>query len=177
MSEPLQVNIVIEILGRPKENIINAMDLLIDRLSKEKGIKILNKKIHDPIPVENSNLYTSFTEISLELEGISNFFGVLFAYMPSHIEIVSPENISLSNTFLNEIGNVLVQRLHNYDAITKKVVYEKQMILEKIKEKTKEKTEELSKNQKENPNENQKEESPVKKSPKSKKPRKSKKKN
>ena len=172
MSEPLQVNIVIEILGRPKENIINAMDLLIDRLSKEKGIKILNKKIHDPISVENSNLYTSFTEISLELEGISNFFGVLFAYMPSHIEIVSPENISLSNTFLNEIGNVLVQRLHNYDAITKKVVYEKQMILEKIKEKT----EELSKKQKENPTE----ETPLKKSTKStksKKPRKSKKKN
>ena len=58
----------------------------------------------------------------------------MFGYMPSNIEIISPEKLTLQNIDLNEIGNGLVSRLHNYDAIAKRLVVEKEFLLSKIKE-------------------------------------------
>lgn len=133
--EDLLVNIVIEILGRPKEHIKEALQSLVLRLGEEKGIKILDKTIHEPIPVKDTkDLFTTFAEVSLSLDSITNYFGVLFGYMPSHIELVNPEKLSLTNFDLNELGNKLVQRLHDYDAITKNVLVEKDMLLKKLQE-------------------------------------------
>ena len=54
--------------------------------------------------------------------------------MPSNIEIISPEKLILTNFDLNDVGHTLVQRLHNYDAIVKKISFERQILLDKIKE-------------------------------------------
>ena len=133
--ENLQVNIVIEILGRPKDHVKEALQSLVLRLGAEKGIKILDKNIHEPIPVKDAkDLFTTFAEVSLALDSITNYFGVLFGYMPSHVELVNPEKISLTNIDLNDLGNKLVQRLHDYDAITKNVLVEKDMLVKKLQE-------------------------------------------
>ena len=126
---------VLEILGRPKEHVSEALNLLINKLGAEKGVKILEKTNHEPIPVESSkDLFTSFTELALELESLNDYFGVLFAYMPAHIEIIHPEKIAMGNIDLNELGNRLIQRLHDYDAITKKALVEKEIITKKLYE-------------------------------------------
>jgi len=131
--EKLQVNIVIEILGRPKEHVVEALNSLIEKLGGENGIKIIKKTIHEPIQVKESNdLFTSFSEATLELDNLYNYFGLLFGYMPSHIEIVHPEKIPLTNFDLNDFGNKLIQRLHEYDAITKRAMVEKNIIIEKL---------------------------------------------
>ncbi len=133
--ENLHANIVLEILGRPKDHVKETLQTLVLRLGTEKGIKILDKTIHEPIPVKDAkDLFTTFAEVSLELESLNNYFGVLFGYMPSHIELVHPEKISLTNFDLNDLGNKLVQRLHDYDAITKNVLVEKDMLLKKLQE-------------------------------------------
>ena len=40
----------------------------------------------------------------------------------------------MSNADLNELGNALVQRIHNYDAVTKNMIAERDFVLEKLKE-------------------------------------------
>jgi len=132
--KPLQINAIIEILGRPKDHIKTAIGELIDRLSKERGVKLIEKTIHEPKEIENKkDLFTTFAEISLELDSLNSFFGILFAYMPSNIEVISPENIEIKNTELNELGNKLIARLHDYDAITKKVIIERNMVVNELK--------------------------------------------
>ena len=54
--------------------------------------------------------------------------------MPAHTEIIQPEKLPLSNTDLNELANTVLVRLHNYDAVTKKVLNERLFLIEKIKE-------------------------------------------
>ena len=133
--EKIQVVMVLEILGRPKEHVKEALNLLIDKLGTESGIKIIENKQHEPVEVKDSNnLFTSFAEVTAELDSIENYFGIMFAYMPAHIEIISPEKITFDNARINEIGNRLVQRLHNYDGIAKKMIAEKEMILRKLHE-------------------------------------------
>lgn len=131
----LQAQIILEILGRPPEHIAQALENLIKKLDSEKGISVTEKIMHEPTLVKDSkDLYTAFAEITLELDSITNYFAVLFGYMPSNIELIYPEEISLSNFDLNQLANQITQRLHSYDAITKKMMTERNMILEKLKQ-------------------------------------------
>lgn len=131
----IKASMIIEMLGRPKEHLVEGMQLLISRLEKEKGARVIEKKFNEPIPTEKApDLFTTFAEVELELKSIMDYFGIIFAYMPSHIEIISPEKFSMSNADLNELGNALVQRIHNYDAVTKNMVAERNFVLEKLKD-------------------------------------------
>ncbi|MEM4271298.1 MAG: hypothetical protein QXO70_04365 [Candidatus Pacearchaeota archaeon] len=130
----LQIDIVLEILGRPKDHVKTALEQLVDRLGKEKDVKILNKKIHEVKEInDKKDLFTSFAEVSLELNSLNSFFGILFAYMPANIELISPEKIEITNNELTELGNKLIARLHDYDAITKKVIIERNIALSELK--------------------------------------------
>jgi len=133
--ENIQANLILEILGRPVEHIKQALTELTENLEKEKGVKVVNKKLHEPVPIkEAQSLFTAFAEIEAEFETIESYLGVLFAYMPAHTEIIQPEKLPLSNTDLNELANTVLVRLHNYDAVTKKVLNERLFLIEKIKE-------------------------------------------
>ena len=62
----LQTNMVIEILGRPPEHVTEAINGIVDKIGTEKGVKILERTCHEPIPVEGSkNLFTTFADIYL----------------------------------------------------------------------------------------------------------------
>lgn len=58
----------------------------------------------------------------------------MFAYMPANIEIISPEKVTLKSEEFNTLGNRLIQRLHDYDAIVKKAIYERNTLMERLKQ-------------------------------------------
>lgn len=133
--ENFSVALVIEVLGRPSEHVSGALNSLIEKLSKEKEVTLKEKTVHDPIKVESSDdLFTAFAELELEITSLSTYFYLIFAYMPSHIELISPEKITLQNSELNELANALTQRLHTYDALAKNSLVEREYFLKKIKE-------------------------------------------
>jgi len=129
----MQSNIILEILGRPKEHVIEALNILVSKIGTEQGVKIIDKTLHDPIPVQDSkDLFTTFAEILVELDSLENYFGIMFAYMPSNMEIIKPEKISLSNQDLSQLGYKIIHRLHDYDAITKKALIENEILIKKL---------------------------------------------
>jgi hypothetical protein len=92
----IRAMLVIEILGRPPEHIREGMKLLLERLATEKGLKIIEKKIHEPAPMEKSkDLFTTFSEVEIECDSLLTLYGICFAYMPSHVEVISPETLSI----------------------------------------------------------------------------------
>ena len=126
---------IIEILGRPKENVSNAMKTIVDKLSSEKGVKLLEQKLHEPVPVEDAkDLFTTFSEILVEFDSPDTYFWIMFAYMPSNMQVISPEKISITNVDLTVLGNRLIQRLHDYDAVVKKTLAERDMLARKLHE-------------------------------------------
>lgn len=132
--EKLNVSIILEVLGRPAENVKDALVKLVEKLSTEKGVKITSKKINEPKALNEGDLYTSFAELELEIDSLYNYFGILFSYMPSHIEMISPSKIDLTNFELNTLANQLAQRLHGYDAIAKSLVVERDRMAKKLME-------------------------------------------
>src|SRR3989344_4990381 len=127
--EKMKVQLIIEIMGRPAEHIKEALNTLVVRLGSEKGVNVLEKTYHEPMLIKESNdLFTAFAEVTAELETIENYLGILFAYMPSHIEIINPSKVTFPNYDLTELGNKIVQRLHEYDAITKNMITERNIL-------------------------------------------------
>lgn len=114
---------IIEIMGKPADYIKEMMNELLDNLAKEKGVKISNKKTHEPKPLKDNNeIFTSFAELELDLDDMIALMNVIFNYTPSHIEIIEPENLKVDNTDLNAFFNELIMRLHRYDEIAKSLV-------------------------------------------------------
>jgi hypothetical protein len=131
----IQAEMILEILGRPAEHIKVALTALVEKLGSEKGVKVISKTIHEPSPIKDSkDLHTTFAEVSVEFDTFANYFGVIFSYMPAHLEIISPTNVELSNLEMNDLGNKLISRLHEYDAIAKTIINEREFLVEKLKE-------------------------------------------
>ena len=131
----LEINLILEIMGRPAEHVKQSLVNLIMKMASDKGVKLIGKEIHDPVKLENSqDLYTAFAEVSLELDSIANYLQIIFNYMPSHIELVRPADIVFSNRDLNELANALVSKLHQYDSIAKNSMVEKDILMKKLYE-------------------------------------------
>ncbi|MEK6873709.1 MAG: hypothetical protein AABW91_02595 [Nanoarchaeota archaeon] len=134
---------IIEMLGRPADHVKLTMEQLVDRFGNEKGTKIVQKTIHDPVEynLEEENdkernnkisvkqkLFTTFAEIEAEFESVEPLLMAAFNYMPSNIEIISPENFILKNHDISGILTGIVVRLHRYDEVTKKLVVDREML-------------------------------------------------
>ncbi len=125
---------MLEILGRPAEHVKKILSEIVDKLGKEKDVEIKKKQIADPKQVkEQENLFTSFAEIELETF-LEKLMAICFAYMPSHVEITSPEDLKIKNNDINMFLNELVSRLHQYDELAKALMIERNIIAKQIKE-------------------------------------------
>jgi len=123
---------ILEVLGRPADYVVESVSLLIENIKKEKGVKVLNQKIADSKKVENKDLFSSFAEIEIETENILILMDIMFRYMPAHIELIEPEKMQLETSDWNSILNNLAMKLHRYDELTKILSIEKQILTQQI---------------------------------------------
>lgn len=134
--EKVNAFLVLDIIGRPKEFLVESLEKMIEEMKKEPGVKVKNSSVKDPVEMkENKDFFTTFAEIEVETDNIMYLAALMFKYMPAHIEVVSPENITLPNTGWSEILSELTRKLHSYDEVARVVQAEKAMILKKIQEK------------------------------------------
>mgnify|MGYP001603034729 CR=1 FL=1 len=60
---------ILEILGKPADYVSGSLNELVNKLGEEKGVKILNKQLREPLPVkESKELFTTFAELEIEFE-------------------------------------------------------------------------------------------------------------
>lgn len=143
-DKKIRANFVFQMLGRPPEHLIDTMNSLIDSISAEKGIKIIERMVHPAKKVDNKDergqpiaqgeLYSTFSDIELELDNLMTLLSIAIRYMPSHIEIIYPEDFNLKNVDFNLIVNEILARLHNYDAIAKSSLMNNQLLAKKLSE-------------------------------------------
>lgn len=138
----IEVAVIFEILGRPKEHLVDSLKKIIEELGNEKGIKVKESKIHDPTEVkENKELFTTFADLIIEVDSLEWIVVLMFKYMPAHIEIISPEKVTLGNNTWNEFLNELARRLHRYDEVARVLQAEKTILENKLRALTEKKDE------------------------------------
>jgi len=141
---------VLEILGRPPEFLTETLNDIVKKIKEEKGVIVKEVKINPPtLMKDQKDFYTSFAEIEVETENTLYLTILMFKYMPAYIEIISPQNISLTNSDLNDVLNELTRRLHGYEEIARVLQTEKTILEAKLRES-------LGKNIEEKPDEKKK---------------------
>ena len=132
--EKINAIIILEVMGRPANYVKKSLSEIAESINKEKGIKIIKKKINSSKKIEKS-LFLSFAEIELEAENITSLSRIIFLYMPSHIDIIKPQELRISNYDLNPMFNEIIRKLHEYDSVAKAMLFEKSIILKQLEEK------------------------------------------
>lgn len=135
-SDKTEINasMIIEVLGRPPEHLTEVLEKIIERIDNEKNVTITSKRLNAPVPMKDKpDLFTTFAEIEVEVKTIKELAVLLFKYMPAHIDIISPENIKMTNNDVNEIFNELARRLHGYDEVARVMQVEKRILENKLK--------------------------------------------
>lgn len=149
MSDKIRAMFIFEILGRPPEHIKETMSQLVDKLAEIPGIEIDKKTIHEPKPLKEentdkeknvkgeentSNLFTTFAEVEILGKDINSLITVVFYAMPSHVEIIEPEEIRFKNFEISGLLSDLTVKMHRYDEIAKALMIERNMLIGKLKE-------------------------------------------
>jgi len=112
--------IVVEILGKPEQHVVNTLKLLLKKLKEdEKGVKITKGTVHKPKKEEN--FFSAFAEIEIEIDDLSVLSNICFDYMPSSVEIIEPESMELKSVKLSDFVNDLMARLHDVDMRLKSI--------------------------------------------------------
>ncbi len=123
--------VVIEMLGAPKEHIENTMQLYLEDLPQKHGIEILDKEIHPP--KEQGRFFSTFAELDIKLKSIEELFLFCIDSMPSSIEIIEPDKITLDSGRFSSALNDLQAKLHKLDMSIKQSKAENKMISENMK--------------------------------------------
>jgi hypothetical protein len=133
MAEKIKVALIIEMMGRPADYLKESLSDFVSKLEAEKGIKMISRKVNEPKEVDGG-LFSSFAEIEVEIDKIAQLIKIIFVYMPSHLEIISPGSMKITNSDLNSLLNEMAIRLHEYDSVAKTVLFEKNILINKLKE-------------------------------------------
>jgi hypothetical protein len=126
---------VIEVIGRPPEYLTETLNEMVKKIKEEKGVVVKNDKINPPVLMKDQkDFYTSFAEVEVETENTLYLAVLIFKYMPAYIEIISPQNISLTNGDLGDVFNELTRRLHGYEEVARVLQTEKTILENKLRE-------------------------------------------
>lgn len=135
ITKNIHVLMIIEVIGKPPEHLNETLENMIKQIGEEKGVVVRKKKINEPnLMKDQKDFYMNFAEIEVEVEEVLHLSMLIFKYMPAHIEIISPEIITLSNNGINEIFNELGRRLHGYDEVARIIQVEKEILEKKLRE-------------------------------------------
>jgi hypothetical protein len=131
----IRANLIIEVLGKPAEHIVSALNLAIDQLQKTNKGEIISKKVNEPKTVEKSqDIFTTFAEVDIIVPNLSSLIEIIFDYMPSSVEITEPMNMPMKIEDANAMMNDLAMRLHQYDTVVKRMRLEFSFLAQKLNE-------------------------------------------
>jgi len=129
----IQAKIVIEILGMPKEHVEDTMKKVIEKLKGEEGVKILKETTYKAEQVEK--MWSTFSDLEIEVDDVSRLTGICFDYMPSSIEILAPHKVDLETAKITDLLNDLLAKIHKTDMMLKNAIAENSMLKQQLQKK------------------------------------------
>ena len=149
--------LIFEIIGRPQNYIVESLKNIISQMGLEKGVKIIKSDVKEPrkieekgsvvstaekgIKVEQNEFYTTFADIEVEADDVQTVAQLVLGYMPAHVEIQSPEKITLNNGEMGDLLSDIVRKLHAYDEVARVTQVERIALEGRIRELLSEKDE------------------------------------
>ncbi len=108
----LQVNVIFEIVGNPKDYVSEAIVLVMKKIEEGKTIKIISQEIAETIDV-GEGLFGTNCEAQLLVKDLFSLSILVFTFIPSSLEIIEPKKITLKDKELSDLFSDIITQLHN----------------------------------------------------------------
>ena len=100
---------IIEIAGKPVENVEKALALVLKQIEDEKtNFKLVESHTGNPELDEKSTLHCGFLDVEIKFKEFNKIFDFMLDYTPTSVEVIEPSKITFElndlNTLLNEVG-------------------------------------------------------------------------
>jgi len=130
----INIKAIIEVAGFPKEHVEKTMVKVVEKLKQD--FKVNKQEVYEAVALKDKmeGFWSTFCDIELSFDKIENLIIFCFEYMPSSIEILSPENLTFNNIEIGNVLNDLLARLHHYDMVVKNLTASNKMIKKKLGE-------------------------------------------
>jgi hypothetical protein len=135
--EKIKSLFIFEVLGKPAEHIKQTLEEFIDKVQQVEGIEIISRKVHEPKLIEGkevSDIFTTFAEVEMGIDNISLLFDVILNMLPSHVEVIYPDELIFKNFELSSVLSSLVMKIHKYDEVAKAVLIHENIFKKKMAE-------------------------------------------
>ena len=126
----IHLRCIIEIAGFPKEHVEKTIKNVIETIKKEENFQIIKSEIEEVKEIEK--MFSTFTEVELKVENFSDLVQLSYFYMPSSIEIISPDEFNSKSTEIADLFNDLVERIHKVDMTMKNLLAENQTLKQRL---------------------------------------------
>ncbi len=127
----MKIRAIIEIAGFPEDHVKKTMDMIMGKLSEEKGIKIISKDVAEVNKVKE--MWSTFANLELEIDQLDTLNNFCFNYMPSSVEITDPENMNIKSQEIADLLNDLLARLHHFTMFLKNIQAENMDLKNQLK--------------------------------------------
>ena len=121
MSQEIVFRAVMEVLGKPQDHVEKALKSYLETIQKDAHYQIRHQEIADIKKQEKEELWATFAELEIKTTSLQHLITFCFDYMPSMVEILSPEKLTLTEVDLTHFFNDLQIKLHQVDMIAKQM--------------------------------------------------------
>jgi hypothetical protein len=148
--EKIKIHTIIEIAGSPKEHVESTINKMMDIMKENKNLNILKKeiakaeKIDLPAEIKNAqnvDVFSAFAELEIEMPSLEEIMGFCYTFMPSSLEIMEPESVTMNQKDLENSLNDLLGKLHDQAKIIMEYQTLKQQIIQARQKRANEPTE------------------------------------
>ena len=127
MEQEIVFRTVIEVLGKPKEHVDAALKGYIDNLEKNNNFSVADKQFAEA-QQQNEGLWVTFVELEVKTNSVKHLTGFCFDYMPSVLEIITPQKILFEDVEVSQFLNDLQAKLHAVDMVAKQLQTENNIL-------------------------------------------------
>ena len=118
-KQHIRCRTIIEVLGKPKEHVEKTIKDYVEKIKQDPTLIILKTEFANT--KQQDKLWSTFVELEMVVKGIPKLIGFCFDYMPSSLEIIKPDELTLNNRVIADFLNDLQARLHSMDMMIKQL--------------------------------------------------------
>ncbi len=138
MAGKIKARFIIQIAGKPFENVMKALEIVLKQLKEKKeDFTFISGDIEKPELDEETTLYSGFLDVTLEFDGIEFILDFILNYTPSSVEVEEPEEIEMTNGALTGVLNELTNIILNSNNEVRKLRAQVHILNKKLEEKQK----------------------------------------
>ena len=138
MSEKILCRAIVEVIGKPKAHVEEAINLVVEKTKEIKGLKIERKEIAETkslkeedlpkteqkIQEKHGELFSTFAEIEFKADNLDVIASFCFDFLPSSLEFIEPEKIDVNIQDISKLMNDVLGKIHNADHVIKTLNFE-----------------------------------------------------